>query len=223
MSFNLVHKMTTVQSNSIQFKNSVPEKYSGRQGDVIFWGFNPLANTQLAKWCEESRQALLEIERNNPLNELYAAMREYTKQHGSVVLAEGEHTHHNHMIPTGSAVMARKIIGDKLFDTSPSKGLNMSLAGLEVLDQMEFPANEQGLRQTMNKELFTDFCIVTAIKPFGLYHINTRGLDSIKFDVEYLKQEDIAEHVPIYLDAGNFLFGIQASVNLQNELRKVID
>lgn len=62
-----------------------------------------------------------------------------------------------------------------------------------------------------------------AVKPFGLYHISTKHQSTITFDVKSLKEEDLADHNSILCAAGNWLFGVQATVDINGKLERVAD
>jgi hypothetical protein len=204
---------------TVTFVNQEPELDPVRHGDVIGLRFIPKTNTSLETWCNESKDSLLKIINSNSIEPLYARLRKYREEFGPVNLAYGEHTGHVHTVLPGDAAIG-KGVGN---DNSPSQGINASNFPTSILNEMTFVPLKNGTTFNFNTKTVLSPVLVVAVKPFGLYHISTNGKSTISFDVESLKESDMADHNSILCDAGNWLFGIQATVDLQGKLARVAD
>lgn len=204
---------------TVQFVNQEPELDPVRHGDVIGLRFNPKANTALETWVKESKESLLNIINSNSLEPLYDRLRKYREDLGPINLAYGEKTGHVHTILPGDAAVG-KVVGT---DTSPSQGINFSTFSLSILDEMTFAPLKNGNAVNPNTKTILSPVLVVAVKPFGLYHISTKHQSTITFDVESLKEEDLADHNSILCAPGNWLFGVQATVDINGKLERVAD
>jgi hypothetical protein len=203
----------------IQFVNQEPALNPVRHGDVIGFRFNPKANTALETWVTESKESLLNIINSDSLEPLYDRLRKYREELGPVNLAYGEKTGHVHTVLPGDAAVG-KVVGT---NTSPSQGINFSTFPLSILDEMTFVPLKNGNAVNPNTKTILSPVLVVAVKPFGLYHISTKHQSTITFDVESLKEEDLADHNSILCAPGNWLFGVQATVDINGKLERVAD